>query len=570
MSQFLIVKKGCDLPEEIVDFEKAYESSEYSVYFSGNYISRDFGKNGKDFLLGSSLYLGKRITQTTFSNIDFNIEALSEHSGRYLFLSVRGSELRIVSSILGSFPCYYSKNFHAIGSSERLVSKTLGTKLSLTGLKERLTYNINYKDSLFSDVFRVGAGVVTTFNESGLAVSDYLESSVKQYAELSLDAAIKLLAKKFDENTRAYFDNERKACISYTGGRDSRMMLCQLMRVLPKDRINTFTVGDSNDQEYFVGAAFTSKFNIKHDLFEPDLLDEEKIDTYANTYGDINFPCMYKDQMREYLKAKYAGESVDFLNTHVPETLLCHLDYLQGEEHPAINFMRGRASGISTYGLLDNDSEITAQENAAIQQWETLRSRLPNDVITNIIFSSITFQRDWAYKVLRPYDMVANVVCIMEDPEILSILASMKLADCLNDKLYRTLMLTSYPEGYEVPTTRDINLSAFKKIRLVNIARYLPLMLKAGIFAGSLATLLKNNKDFIVGYCNENKSHLISLFGEGGTDSLLKSLNEGVYLDNRVDKIINLFYKRKKTLKEYELISPLCAIALLNNNDHQA
>ncbi len=32
MSEFLIIKKGCNLPEEAVNFEKAFESSEYSIY----------------------------------------------------------------------------------------------------------------------------------------------------------------------------------------------------------------------------------------------------------------------------------------------------------------------------------------------------------------------------------------------------------------------------------------------------------------------------------------------------------------------------------------------------------
>ncbi|MEY8241321.1 MAG: hypothetical protein RPT25_13325 [Cycloclasticus sp.] len=565
MSQFVITKQDSSNSVDVKGFARLYGSAGYCLFVKGNYIVRNNDAGGVDILLGVALFDGCRVDKVNFAQLDFGRESLAKLSGRFIVISVIELEVQIISSIFGSFPCFMSPDCGVISSNQRLISQATDGKLSMNALRERIVYYTNYKHSLFEGVRRLEAGVVANVKDSNYSEYNYLSSVIKCQSNLSLENAIKGIKNKMEANARAYFTGGRKASVSYTGGRDSRLLLCQLLRVMPVEQIHTFTVGYENDLEYFVGDKFTRKFKVEHDLLVPELINTSHISEYVNQYENINFPCLYKDQVRQYLETK----DVDVLNSNTPETVLCHLDYFEGQDHPAVNFVRKRRSIFEGRALGRNEKLANDVENAAVTKWKALRKNLPTDISANILFSLTTIQRDWAFNILRPFDLAANTVCIMEDPEIISILSSIDRSIFLDDNLYQILVKKEYPELHVTPTTRDIGFDIFKKMKVLDVVKNIPLIFKASVFAGSLSKLLKNNKSFIVNYCRDNQDMLVTIFGREDAEALLHKLDAGVYLDNRFSKLLNKILFRKKTIREYELITPLCAIALLNNNYYE-
>jgi hypothetical protein len=562
MSNFILMNKKTLNIDGLDSFDFEFDFLNYRILISGQYIKNNNSHGGCDFFFGSALYYGKRVNELTFSSLITDEINFSELSGRFLIISIRDDNVRIVNSIFGSFPCYISSDGDVIGTNQTLIAKIKSTSISFDGLRERALYFTNYETTLFEGIDLIKPGSECVLQNSKLTANSYLSKVIKKLDDCDLDESVGMLAELIGNNTKSYFEDSDKAYVSYTGGRDSRLLLCQLIKSMPKEKIEAFTIGFDSDIEYFIGKEFTKYNGISHSLVRPSLLTEEGIANYAETFENINFTCQYKTQVIDYLK-KY---KCDVLNTAIPETILCHMDYFLGDSHYAINFVRKRKSIFKADQIINGNQIESGVETAAVRIWDELRRELPTDVSANIFFELTTFQRDWVFKILRPFDIAGNTVCVMEDPKILSILSSIEMDDFFNDRLYKRLVDKSYPELNVTPTTRDINLSIVKKYKFIDLIKYSPLILRSIIFAGSLSKLLKMNYPFIAKYCEKNKEKLALIFNEDFVNELLLKQKKNIYSDNRIVKLFVRLLYNKKTLDDYELIAPLCIIALIKNN----
>jgi hypothetical protein len=561
MSNFVLIDKKIVNFNDF-DFDFDFDFLNYRILISGQYLKKNNSHGGCDFFFGSGLYYGERVNELTFNSLIIDEVNFSELSGRFLIISIRDDNVRIINSIFGSFPCYISSDGDVIGTNQTLIAKIKSTDISIEGVRERALYFTNYETMLFEGINLLKPGSESILKNSELIASSYLSKVITKLDDCDLDESVRMLTELIEFNTKSYFKDSEKAYVSYTGGRDSRLLLCQLIKSLPKEKIEAFTIGFDSDIEYFVGREFTKYNEVSHHLVRPSLLTDDAIDNYARTFENINFTCQYKTQVIDYL----SKDKVDVLNTAIPETILCHMDYFLGDSHYAINFVRSRNS-IFKAGQVINGIKITnGVEKAAVKIWDELRRELPTDASANIFFELTTFQRDWVFKILRPFDIAGNTVCVMEDPKIISILSSIEMNDFFKDKIYKRLVDKSYPELNITPTTRDMNLSIIKKYKFIDLLKYSPIILRSAIFAGSLSKLLKMNHPFIAKYCDQNKEKLTAIFNEKFLNELLIKQKREIYSDNRIVKLfVKLFYN-KKTLDDYELIAPLCIIALIKNN----
>ncbi|NOH77553.1 hypothetical protein F0247_21140 [Vibrio crassostreae] len=96
-----------------------------------------------------------------------------------------------------------------------------------------------------------------------------------------------------------------------------------------------------------------------------------------------------------------------------------------------------------------------------------------------------------------------------------------------------------------------------------------PLIIRSLVYAGSLSKLLKMNHPFIADYCKDNYKNLDVIFENQALNNLLSKQNNDVYSDNRVMKLYTKALTNKSLINDYELIGPLCMIALLKNNKHE-
>lgn len=564
MSDFAIFNKKVIYAKKH-EFEKEIDIYDYQILLRGQYLKRRNDTGGYDFFFGSALYLGERVDKNKFEILSIEDINLNDISGRYLIISISSHSIKILNSMFGSFPCYIDKENGIVASNQSFIAKVKSGNINLNGIRERSIFFTNYNESLFENIKSLKPGSISVLNGSSLISKSYLKDVIRKKSNISSEEAIERIGSILENNTKAYFD-KKSAFVSYTGGRDSRLLLCELIRSIPKDKIKAFTVGFNEDIEYFIGRRFTKRYDISHDLIKPLLLNEGLIDKYVKDFENINFPCQYKNQVVDYL-TQY--DEPDVLNTAIPETILCHMDYFLGGSHYAVNFVRNRKSIFTKDQIISGKSIVDEVELEVVNIWNELREELPSDVSANIFFELTTFQRDWVFKILRPFDVAGNTVCVMEDPKIMSILSSLEINDFLNDRIYKKLVEKIYPELHVTPTTRDINFSILNKYKPMEIIKLSPLIIRSLVYAGSLSKLLKMNHPFIVDYCKDNYKNLDVIFETQALNNLLSKQSHDVYSDNRVMKLYTKALTNKSLINDYELIGPLCMIALLKNNKYE-
>ncbi|MCD9522773.1 hypothetical protein GLP14_07960 [Photobacterium carnosum] len=576
MSNFLFCKKNqrINIPSKVDIINSFSDITDNSIkYFENeNFIlcfdessSVKYHTNGSDVFLifGSAIYNDKLIDNDCLSDVISSLNDKSDFdklSGRFVLIHFSDSSAKIIDSIFSSFPHYSAFENSIHSSSLYMLNKLFCFGLNINAVSERILFFSNYGKTIINDVVRVEPASIFSFSKS-IDSASYLNGLIKPIKNLDLSVAADLISSRMEKLLSKYFQGNKKASLSFTGGRDSRLLLCQLMKIMDKDNIKLFTVGKSSDIEYSVGKKFSDIHKVEHLLFTPTGLNGLNLDKYSKMIGNINFPCQYKDQYIDYLKEF----KPIMVNTAIPETVLCHLAYFEGNAHPALNFVKNRSSNFDKSNVLNGENIEANVFNEAQISWDKLSENLPNETITKIFFELTTFQRDWVYNILRASDYSGATVCVMEDPEILSILSSVDESYLSTDILYETIISRHYSFLYDAPTTRQLASNNFLSLKLSMIVKNFDTILKSFFDVSSLGYLTEKNQDFIKANLKENHEKLLITFDADFLERLFVRLDSSKYTKNR---LINL-YKRKIIkngyISDYDLLIPLCVASLLNN-----
>ncbi|QHQ25093.1 hypothetical protein [Pectobacterium parvum] len=562
LSEYLIKKEIEGLSDLDVEY---FENDKYILCFS--YTNEDvfFRKNdGITFIAGVGVYDDQVISKGNVFDVLKEIEFKGEYnrlSGRYVVFNICDDRADIITSVFSSFP-HYIYNDNAIHcSSTYLLKRLIKGSINENALVERCLYYCNYNKTLLNNVKWVHPSCHYIYHDNEIKIVSYLRDVIKLYDEVDRNTAIKLIAKRLEYLTTLYSNRFDNISISLSGGRDSRFLLCQLLRVCDKEKIEVYTVGESSDIEYRVANKFTKIFGLKHSLFSPAKLNESELNNYTRKFENINFPVQYKNEFSNYLSDK----KPNVINTAIPETLLCHLGYFNGNAHPAINFLYNRSSTMNSATFVSGYEISLETEIAAIEYWEFLKSELPNNTSVKLFFELTSFQRDWVYKILRPFDYSGNTICIMEDPLILSILSSLPEKWLEDDAFYDDLIKSEYSEAYVIPTTRQFSakglLASFPSCVMKNYSLFFSSLFSVS----SLGYLTKRNSEFIVSYINNNSDVVKGYFTDDEIKIFLFKINKYKYTQNRVIRFLKSKFAPSINIKEYDLIIPLCLISILKN-----
>ncbi|MEZ9461136.1 hypothetical protein AB4178_05355 [Vibrio splendidus] len=556
MAYFLVKDKTITKSVHENVFSNTIEFMTYDIYVSGN-LDWSNDENEGVLIVGSCLYYDKRLTADNVIKIGLDeIESnYNKLSGRYSIISLCESEIRILTSLFGTTSVYYSEGGKILSSNPWVIGELLGVKVNNNALNERLLFNTNYKHPLYENVDKLKSSSLSSFYNGELISRDLLCKLNWDYNDEVFFSSLLKIKSRTEKNLKNY--NLKKVGIPYTSGRDSRLLLTQAVENIGREKCLAFTVGHKNDAEYYIGKKYTDYLSVRHELIKPSVLNENRIEKYTKLFNAVNFPCIYQVDLIE--SSLITG--LDVLDTVLQEVLFSHMVYFSGKEHPAVNFIRNRSTTYKESDIKICDDFICKIEEQAIIEWDELRRRLPNDVITNIFFEMRTFQAGWVYSIMQPYEYRGNVICTFEDPIVLQILSSFSLEMFKNDYVYENFVDYCYPTMNIIPSTRNLNFATVLK----KYFKYLPLYLRYLINPGSSSIHLSNNEKFIKFFVSKNWDILEVILSKGKIEKLKHSYNHEVYDKNRIEKMWTRLLGRNY-ISDEDMITPLCITSILKNN----
>ena len=522
--------------------------------------------DGFFLILGSCLYKDRPVDNKQIDDIcerliqsDFKIH--KDLTGRYLILTCHNENAFVINSIFGTFPSYFDERQDFLCSSNQSILKNLNCfNLDKDAIKERILFYANYSGTFCKDISEQPSCSVVTYDSRKRKTSILSGLSSIFRKKIEINNVIDDLLHRMESLLSGYkeYGWGSKFSIALSGGRDSRFLLSLLGKIVGTNDISCFTVGESHDIECSIAKHYTENFGINHEILSPDFVDPVELSKYVVFFENFNFPFQYKVQLIDFLK----NRDLSVINTVIPETLLCHLDYFEGDDSSVNNFLASRVSCIKDIDIINGPDVKKNTLLTANKTWENLCDQLPNnEVLQKIFFELTTFQRDWVYRTLRPYDVYGHAVCIMEDPEVLFILSNLKKEDMLKDKFYSKLMREKFSHiNSVIPTTRDLTIpkivADIKNLNISNIIKKLPYFIKPG----SLNYLFGKNIDFYRAYINENKDLLDEYFTAEYIETLQSKLKKGW----GTNRFTNFIKNRctKDFLRDYDIIFPVCIIAL--------
>ncbi|WP_139070501.1 hypothetical protein [Aliivibrio fischeri] len=532
----------------------------YNIAFSKDncLIHRDNGLFA--IIVGTAIYDSKVIDNSNFfdvvNEIEFSLKESSRKlSGRFSIIYIKEGVVKVYTSLFGSVSIYYIQNGKYISTVETLLSNIFNLDASIDTLGVMLRYYARYRNALYKGVSRFKYASLSTVGNNVNAVS-YLNSvfSCNQYDTLSNKELVASLNKRLCYLLSLYSCFELR--VGLTGGRDSRLILA-MSESLGIKKLSTYTVGKIDDIESKYASKSAKYYGYHHEIFSPDKLNSHISNNYFALINNINFPSIYKWQLIEYLRVKPKKH----LNTATPETLLCHLDYFEGENKPYLNFIKNRASKVNKIIPVNQYCNELAEEGARLI-WDDLSSEINSNVLIKLMFEQVSYQSEWVYNILKIGDYSGGTVCIFEDPIVLSILSNIDEDFYLNDCLYKYFVNTFYPSMNNIISTRDCDIG--RVMNLPKTSREFISLLPDALKDEPLEYLLSENIDFIRKVIIDNRNELSDLFGcEFINDCIVRTQNG--FIHNRIKRFIMRRLNRK-VLSNYELIMPYCAASILNFN----
>ncbi|MEQ4701055.1 hypothetical protein AB7W46_13515 [Providencia rettgeri] len=558
----LLIKKGKISNDELssIPFDfKLIDIDGYNIAISDEHVTYIIENNDVKIILGNAIYNSCFVTQDSLVDIfdDINISlsnTVNNLSGRFSLISVSRNGIKVLSSIFGSFPLYYSECGTYLSTIEPLISKFTNAKLSYDCLNIMIRYYARYNTHLYEGINRIEYGSLTTFAEN-VITKNYLSAIFSQsdYLNLTQDELVEILVSRLTNLLKIYSDNKLR--VGLTGGRDSRLMLamCKKLNIID---LENYTVGKKGDIESKYARLVSDFYGYSHEIFSPKQLNENTANNYFSIINNINFPSLYKWQLIEYLAQKPRKH----INSATPETLLCHLDYFLGNEEPYANFVKNRASKVKQLIPTNKDIEQLTLSNAK-KIWQKLHNNITSDVLTKLMFEQVSYQAEWVYNILKIGDYSGGTICIFEDPIILKVLSHIKESFFLNDNLYKYLVDTYYPEMNQISSTRDCDIGRVLKLSRFSVSfwKLLPDALKND----PLEYLVAENVDFIRSVIIDNKSQLTIFFGEEFLSDIINLTNNG-FTYNRITRFLQRRIN-KKVLLNYQLIAPYCVASIIKN-----
>lgn len=407
---------------------------------------------------------------------------------------------------------------------------------------------------MFNQVSRLGYSEITEITSDSISNIDCLQYAIPTVKFHSLNDTLEEINNRLMHLLKIYSDSDLR--VGLTGGRDSRLFL-SLAKKSNIHNINTYTVGTQKDIEAYIAKKVSRFYAVTHDVFSPSNINNYQIEWYSNYINNANFPILYKTELISYLKKSPRKH----LNSAIPETLLCHIDYFNGDNHPCQNFIKNRGSKLKNSINLDkNDDDILY--HSAMKIWNSISRRTNNnELLIKLFFEQVTYQREWVYNILKIGDFSGGTICIFEDPTVLSLLSSIPEHYFHNDYLYSYYIKNFHPDMNSIISTRDTDVGRVAKLSKLRLEfwKLFPLAIKND----PLEYLVTKNHAFMINLIKTERNRLTHIFSEKFISDIIN--NSRYYPSNRILRF-SLRRLNKKVYSNYEIIMPFCIALILSSH----
>jgi hypothetical protein len=264
-----------------------------------------------NYFVGTPLIesLEKRRAESIFDALAHDDNKAKEVDGDYFYFNFNSNNLkvRIVTSKLGLYPCYYYKSGNIFIISSRLsLIKSIVPELEIdhSAIAQFCLYNYVITDRTFyknvysipsASIINVDLNTKEVIQNSYWTIHDELVEEPYNFKD-----STKLLDETLDRIIKEKVQSKNKIGISLTGGWDGRLLLAYASKYLDKKQIQLYSFGTPDAPDVFVPKANAKKIGYKYLPIELNTQDYEskKLDFAERTV-------FYSDGMRSLKRGHY-------------------------------------------------------------------------------------------------------------------------------------------------------------------------------------------------------------------------------------------------------------------------
>ncbi|MDV7341624.1 hypothetical protein RYZ26_18635 [Terasakiella sp. A23] len=551
---------------------KVINKGEFALAWSSVECGDDhFAQDTKgDFflLLGTASYRNKpihgNIAQDVLKfSLDEIIQELRLFEGRYCIVLVKGKDLIVSESTLGTITVYYSKEGDQtyFSTSQQILNVFSPKELDVNGLKQRCLYYCNFVSTLLK-------GVVTMPHDSFIKVSegnklvttsfDRIKAN-KEPLVTSYSEAADFCQEKVNAAFKAQLSCEQKpVSLMLSGGRDSRYISQLTLENIGSENVNHITCGDFKDIEIRVAQNYTKYFGYNHEVVNPAPLNSDDILDFVWQCEDLNIVMMIDNDLVPHLRR---NQSV-ILETNSPELFFGHIERGYGPyDKINYNFTWNVNSCVKAKDIVHGEEicELTLAES------DVLIDRLDEDINSftkTALFDLTVLQRNWCFHMHRAYDQAHPTYNIFDSSHMIDVFQRIPKEMLQDYKLYDEIVHRFYPDAFHMATTREITPSKIYQAvrRSIGNAKY---MLDAFNMPGPLGSLIEQSRPNISVFIKENTHYLEGVFSDEFIEKLLREIDKN-FLYNRIGKLPTLINQRDYLI-DYDILAACFVIAFQLN-----
>ena len=545
-----------------------------------NWTSRDeslfyFQKEGGVFTIGDPLYNGYLLNKKDLPNLynnflNNNNSFLKKLDGMYIIIFIKKNKLLIANSLFGSRNLFYYKDDKNIfiSTNQFILKRISNAKIDLNGIAQRACFNTNYDLTFLKNTKRLKHDKILRYEKDKLNIIDQnrlkkIIINKNKYKDIKITS--NLLYNINYKILKKIFYNQKKILLSLSGGRDSRYVLANIIKNLKSKYLNTFSIGNYNEDEVRIAKEICNLNKIKNKLWTPKKIYSMKsFEKSLWDSGVFGITLTYKDEITKFLKSNFFNHI--FIETNLIEIFLDDRKFhIEGDISRAeLNFIYSRKSSIKPSSFSKKLNFISPTEKNAkklFSEFDFVKDTLKK----SILFDAAYVHSPWNLpSSLTQFYTTNKIVSLAENKEIVSFIMNIDNRLLDNSKLYDFHNFNKFPSFFSTVITRDVDYRFFNFIKLC-ILRLQNLKFINHFFIknGALITYLNLNTNIFNRYLKSNKKYLNKIFDEKFISWIQKNHEKGIPI-SRIYKLICSIFK-KKWIRLYDILIPMGVIATLKN-----
>lgn len=545
-----------------------------------NWTSRDensfyFQREGGVFTIGDPLFNGHLLDKKNLSNLyknflNNNNSFLKKLDGMYIIIFIKKNKLQIANSLFGSRNLFYYKNKTNIfiSTNQFILKRISNAEIDLNGIAQRACFNTNYDLTFLKNTKRLKYDKILKFEKNKLKIIDQnrlkkILINKNKYKDIKKTSdSLHILNYKI---LKKIFYNQKKILLSLSGGRDSRYVLANIIKNLKSKYLNTFSIGNRNEDEVRIAQEICKINKIKNKLWSPKKIYSMKsFEKSLWDSGAFGITLTYKDEITKFLKSNFFDYT--FVETNLIEIFLDDRKFhIDGKNSRAdLNFIYSRKSSIKTSSF-SKDLKFISQTEKNVKNLFSEFDFVKDKLKKSILFDAAYVHSPWNLpSSLSQFYTTNKIVSLAENKEIVSFIMNIdnKLLD--NSKLYDFHNFNKFPSFFSTVVTRDLDFRFFNFIKLC-ILKFQNFKFINHVFIknGALLTYLNLNTNIFNQYLKSNRKYLNKIFTKKFILWMQKSHEKGIPT-SRIYKLICLIFK-KKWIRLYDILIPMGVIATLKN-----